>query len=190
MKISYPDFVAINKIVVYEDLDYRYYLAIPFCTVCNPDTLVVIMKNPSDADAKIADPTARRVCDFAYSNKFGRVVIVNLFAYRTKDKNILKAMYDKHDFDYIVGVENDNYIINAIKEASKIIVAWGKPPEKFSEVYDTRINQLHKMADGIELYYVETLWENKYPLHGLRWSTKKSIKNYSNDYQGGKAAQL
>lgn len=173
---NYPDFVAINKITVDEDSEYRYYLSIPFCTINNLDTLVVLMKNPSNANAKLSDYTANKVCNFAYSQKYGRVVIVNLFAYRAKDADVLKSMCDQRGSDYIIGIKNDSYIRKAITEASRIIVAWGKPPKNFSGVYDTRITQVHKILDGNELYYVETLWDNKYPLHGLRWSIDKSMK--------------
>lgn len=178
MNFPYPDFVHLNNIVTKENSDCRYYLSIPFVKANNPKTMTVIMKNPSTADAFLSDPTADRVCKFAFHHEFERVVIVNLFAYRTSDPALLKTMSDKHGLDYIIGQENNSHINNAVCEANKVVVAWGAPPDKFKPKYDKRIEQVWTMLQGIPLYYVGSLSNGQYPLHGLRWSNSKAIRIY------------
>ena len=53
-------------------------------------TVSFIMLNPSRADAQINDPTITRCINFARSWGYGRLEVVNLFAYRTSKPSLLK----------------------------------------------------------------------------------------------------
>lgn len=63
-----------------------------------------IMLNPSTADAEQDDPTIRRCMGFARAMDCGVLVVVNLFAYRSKSPKILTAAPEP------VGPENDEHI--------------------------------------------------------------------------------
>lgn len=82
-----------------------------------------IMLNPSTADAQQDDPTIRRCMGFARSMECGLLVVVNLFAYRSKSPKILMSAPEP------VGPENDRHISAAAVEADlsggKIVCAWG-----------------------------------------------------------------
>ena len=78
-----------------------------------------LMLNPSTADARRDDPTIRRCIGFARSWGFGSVEVVNLFAYRTPDPEVLRRAPDP------VGPENDRYLRRAARRAQRLIVAWG-----------------------------------------------------------------
>lgn len=85
--------------------------------------VVFICLNPSTADEYEDDQTFGRCIDFAErwgNGAYGTVEIVNLFAYRTKDPQILKESLDP------IGVENDQYIIKAVKNADLVVAAWGE----------------------------------------------------------------
>jgi hypothetical protein len=80
-----------------------------------------IMLNPSTADADVDDPTIRRCIGFTKSWGYGRLVVVNLFGYRSTDPKPIRKYGD--------AVTGDPHNIGAIVEAatgSKLIVAaWG-----------------------------------------------------------------
>lgn len=82
-----------------------------------------IMLNPSTADAEKDDATIRRCRSFTLALRCGRLVVVNLFAFRTKSPKLLKAAAQP------VGPENDRYINEAGTEAALsggwVICAWG-----------------------------------------------------------------
>lgn len=84
-------------------------------------TCVFIMLNPSTADMFTDDPTIRRCKGFARDWGCGRLLVVNLFAYRATDPEEMKAADDP------VGPINDQYIIETARQADKgfLICAWG-----------------------------------------------------------------
>jgi hypothetical protein len=88
-----------------------------------------IMLNPSSADAGRDDPTIRRCIGFARSWGYGRLEVVNLFAYRASSPRELFAASDP------VGPVNEAYLARA---AGDIVVAWGNhgtnAAERASEV--------------------------------------------------------
>jgi len=86
-----------------------------------------VMLNPSAADEHTNDPTIARSVALASSQGFGRIFVVNLFAYMTKSPVLLKkARYpitcrtDARD-----GGHNDDYIKWALVNSGHIVLAWG-----------------------------------------------------------------
>lgn len=79
---------------------------------------VFVMLNPSVANADLDDPTIRRCVGFARAWGWGRLVVVNLFAYRATDPKELKAAVDP------VGPENDRHIREAVADRP-VVCAWG-----------------------------------------------------------------
>lgn len=77
------------------------------------------MLNPSTADANIDDPTIRRCIGYTAKWGYGGIVVVNLFALRSKDPNNLCISDDP------IGTANDEYIMRASGEARLTIIAWG-----------------------------------------------------------------
>jgi hypothetical protein len=81
-------------------------------------TVVFCMLNPSTADGDKDDPTIRRCVAYAKAWGYGRLVVVNLFAYRATDPDELKSAPDQ------VGPENDEYI-RRHATGSVVVAAWG-----------------------------------------------------------------
>ncbi|WP_299078010.1 DUF1643 domain-containing protein [uncultured Paraglaciecola sp.] len=76
--------------------------------------------NPSTADANLDDPTIRRCVNYAKSWGYGKLIMVNLFAFRaTRPKDMMDALDP-------VGSGNDAWIDAAVAEADITIAAWGK----------------------------------------------------------------
>ena len=97
--------------------DYRYRLWREWNS--NSKTVSFIMLNPSRADAQINDPTITRCINFAQSWGYGRLEVVNLFAYRTSKPSLLKQAAEP------IGEDNDRYILESVEGSERVILAWG-----------------------------------------------------------------
>ncbi|MCW1844198.1 DUF1643 domain-containing protein [Prosthecomicrobium hirschii] len=82
-------------------------------------TVVGVMVNPSTADAEQDDATIRKWLGFAARLGWGRIVIGNLFSYRSTDIAGLRSARDP------VGPLNDWHLQDMFRGADTIIVAWG-----------------------------------------------------------------
>jgi hypothetical protein len=81
--------------------------------------VLFVMLNPSTADELADDPTIRRCLGFAERWGFSRVMIGNLFAWRSTDPKALRTVADP------VGPENDAALARMAAGASRIVCAWG-----------------------------------------------------------------
>jgi hypothetical protein len=81
---------------------------------------VFIMLNPSTADGTVDDPTIRRCMGFAAAWGHRRLIVVNLFAFRSPSPKDLLLVADP------VGPENEVYLEAATRPAARVICAWGK----------------------------------------------------------------
>ena len=82
--------------------------------------VVFCLLNPSTADAENDDRTITRCVGFAQNWGYSRIVVVNLYAYRTPDPDKLPECSDP------VGEDNDHYILKNAKEAALFVVGWGR----------------------------------------------------------------
>lgn len=80
---------------------------------------VVVMVNPSTADANTDDATIRRCVGFARREGASRLVVANLFAYRATDVRTLRAVEDP------IGPENNAVLDEIARGFGRIVVAWG-----------------------------------------------------------------
>ena len=105
---------------------YRYELIREWSTLDHaPSTVkegqvVFCLLNPSTADAVNDDRTITRCVGFAQNWGYSRLVVVNLYAYRTPDPDELPQCSDP------VGANNDKYILNNTKEAALFVAGWGR----------------------------------------------------------------
>lgn len=135
-------------------------------------TLVVIMLNPSTADELLDDPTVAGMIKRAQAWGYGRLVVLNLFAWRSTDPRALKTV------SYPVGLSNDARIVTEAAKAAMVICAWGSAsplvPERAEHVKTTLIE------NGIKLHYLKMgktgqPWHPLYLRHDLKpteWETR------------------
>ncbi|MDY6900810.1 MAG: DUF1643 domain-containing protein [Cyanobacteriota bacterium] len=97
-------------------------------------SVAFIMLNPSRADAQINDPTITRCINFALSWGYGRLEVVNLFAYRTPKPSLLKQAAERTSHgaecnsahvSSPIGKDNDRYIVESVERSDKVILGWG-----------------------------------------------------------------
>jgi hypothetical protein len=84
----------------------------------NVPPVVFCMLNPSTATADRNDPTITRCIDFAQCWGHGGLVVVNIFAYRSTDPDILRSLPDP------IGPDNDEAILRETFDR-RTIAAWG-----------------------------------------------------------------
>ena len=82
-------------------------------------SLVMVMLNPSIANVEINDPTVERCQRRAFAMGYGSLQVVSIFALVSTDPAAL------YQIDDPVGPENDAAILDAVKGAGKVCVAWG-----------------------------------------------------------------
>ncbi len=81
--------------------------------------LCFVMLNPSTADEQKNDPTIARCEGFARRWGFGRLDVVNAFAYRATESAALAKANNP------VGELADQYIKEAVNRNEKLVLAWG-----------------------------------------------------------------
>jgi len=115
--LSRPTSSIPGRAIIDATRKYRYSLEREWET--GDGTMLVVMLNPSTADAEKDDPTIRKCVTWARRWGFRHLEVANVFAYRSTDANALGTVDDP------VGAENDSYLERAAARASRIVVAWG-----------------------------------------------------------------
>ena len=133
---------------------YRYTLTVEFDDrhrEPNNGHLVVVMRNPAtvleDEDLVIKPRgTRHRLTRFASDNHYRALTELNLFAYRSPEKPLLaKAVRD--DGIEPVGPENDRVISDVVRQADKLIVAWGKVSD--NPVFAQRAREVTQLLESV-----------------------------------------
>lgn len=113
--------VGVRKTALISDCEnYRYRLQ--RIHIPDGDRVLFVMVNPSTADAEADDATLRRCMNFSRIWGYGgNVELVNLFALRSRDPELLKRHADP------VGPENERHLLEAVADRKNRIVvcAWG-----------------------------------------------------------------
>lgn len=84
--------------------------------------VLIVMLNPSTADATLDDPTIRSCVRLCQWRNDGSFEVVNLFAYRATDPKQLATAADP------IGPDNDRAIEAALLRCDLAICAWGAYP--------------------------------------------------------------
>lgn len=94
---------------------------------------LLVMLNPSTADAENNDPTIKSCIRLCSGLGYGSFEVVNLYAWRSTDPSRLGYVADP------VGRDNNRTILSAIERCDIPICAWGKNagPDRAREVWQT-----------------------------------------------------
>lgn len=123
-------------------------------------TVVFICLNPSTADAERDDPTSRRCIGYARDWGFARMVMLNLFAYRSTDPKALAKL----SLEQAVGPENVAHIESQALTASIVVCAWGANA-KVAPYHAYKVAKGLRQL-GVELYALG-FTKGSYPRHPL-----------------------
>ena len=151
--------------VISADAQYRYTLT-RFLTTAKGN-LCFIMLNPSTADATYDDATIRRCIGWCRKLGVGGLIVVNLYAYRSRHPDDLYLADDP------VGPLNDEYIDRAVEETTgPVIAAWGAHP-----LAKERAPRILKRHAG-RLMCLEKTVKYGDPKHPLYTSIRNELKPY------------
>ncbi|MDQ0191600.1 DUF1643 domain-containing protein [Alicyclobacillus cycloheptanicus] len=102
-------------------------------------TMVYVMLNPSTADGSEDDPTIEQCVHFAARDGYGSIVVVNLFAYRETDPEVLASIKNKGT---AIGPKNWRYVEQEAVRADKLVLAWGRHGSIHNRHLDDEVRRL------------------------------------------------
>lgn len=138
-----------------------------------PKSCMFVMLNPSTADGEQDDPTIRRCVNFCKSFRYEKLVVVNLFAYRTSSPKILKALTHAED---PVGWQNEEIVKELAEDAGLIILAWGAHGGHLGQD-ETMLGWLYGHEEKLRLLDTTKHGRPKHPLyiHSSRRPTRFEV---------------
>ena len=123
----------------------------------------VIMLNPCESDGIITDTTTSLVINnVARLEEFGGVAIVNFYSMLTSKLNF--RWNADSDLNH---EENDAYIMKAVEEASKVILAWGRAEDTNKRVEDRASEVIKKLSKYKDKLFVISDGAGRYGMHPL-----------------------
>jgi len=147
---------------------YRYALWRQWQEECGKShTLHFIMLNPSTADEHVLDPTVTRCVLRAQQLGYRRLVVTNLFAWRSTDPSGLTKVDDP------VGAENDESIHHHAQSSAMTVCAWGNHGGLHG-----RSEHVLRLLAGIPLYHLG-LTKQQQPTHPLYVSLRKPLQPWN-----------
>lgn len=134
-----------------------------------PTTVVWVMLNPSTANVEEDDPTIRRVVGYSKAWGFTQAAVVNLFAFRTKDPDVLRRTASAAAAvpAAVIGDGNDEAIARWVTSSQMTVVGWGANVDSLLGGR-TRVRQVEKIireAGAVPLALKET--KTGQPCHPL-----------------------
>ena len=105
--------------VMSTDALYRYQLSRCWDLTGTLPILVFLMLNPSTANEVVPDATTRRCITFARAAGYGGLVLVNLYALRSRRPQVLQTHADP------IGAMNDEHIRAVVRRYRQVVCAWG-----------------------------------------------------------------
>lgn len=134
--------------------------------------LMVVMLNPSTADANKNDPTITRVIERAKRQGFAGVIVCNLYAFRaTKPVNLEYRWARMHE---IIGKGNDQAIRETMHECSTALVAWGS--HKLCAKRDRAVLEI--LYERFGFVYMLEATKMGFPKHPLHVAYARTFQPY------------
>lgn len=117
---------------------YRYLLSREWGDVTS--RLAVCAMNPSTATESEPDATVNKLVKLAKREGFGALDVLNVFAWRSKDRKVLANIEDP------IGPANDDVIRSVTHAANRVLVAWGN-----EGALGARYVQVARLIDGLRV---------------------------------------
>ncbi len=130
----------------------------------NDRRLVFIGLNPSTADETRNDNTITRCIGFAERHGYGGIVMVNLFAFRTKSPTEMKKAPDP------IGPHNDRIINLYIDERHDVVAAWG--------IHGSYMNRDKVIAEMVPDLLCLGVTKGGHPRHPLFLKNDASLRSW------------
>ena len=154
----------------------------------NGETIIFILKNPSDADCNTKDKTLTRLAGWTYHpiKNIHNFTICNLFPIKAKKSYELKKNWLNLTEEEKKSIleENDFKIKQCLIKHEKIILGWGEHKPLHKKEYDARVKKVLEFEEikKEELFKVGKCLKEEYPKHPLgMWSYKTEKENFDRE---------
>lgn len=127
----------------------RYRYTLPRWVGAGDRLCLFVMLNPSTADEVDDDPTIRRCKGYARRWGYGRLMVVNMFAWRSTEPAGLLSVADP------VGPENDRHVLEQARRAELVIAAWGTGG-KARPLVRQRAPDVLRLLAGVDVHVLKT----------------------------------
>ncbi|MDD4969891.1 MAG: DUF1643 domain-containing protein [Paludibacter sp.] len=162
---------------------FRYRLKLPyFKEEGRHKTALVLLKNPSSADQKMADKTVQNVEKVIYKtfHDVGTVEVANIYAMRgTKPKDVQFALDSNED---PLGPDNDLHIANILAKSDYVVIAWGGASPIRRSSYDKRVDEVLALIKenfkSSHIYRKANKGSSRYPYHACYWPDSTDFVHY------------
>lgn len=137
------------------------------------------MLNPSTADALLDDPTIRRCLNFAAREDCGRLIVVNLFTFRSAYPKDLIEAHDPVGPDGDTALEHAAHCLRS-DEASRVIFGWGSVsgPKWFRTMYKDRVEKAISVFENIRAPQCFVVNKDGSPKHPLYVANDKPLRAF------------
>ncbi|MBZ9688275.1 DUF1643 domain-containing protein [Clostridium estertheticum] len=170
-------------IVTKEKQKYRYYLSREWGVDSgSKKCLVAIMLNPSHASYLRGDGTVDFLMEFFDKKGFNKMIVLNLFAYKTTKPEELINLDDE--------LEKKNEIKSYLDEANEIFVGWGINKElcrensTFKNMFENKTNKLLKVLKNKQYKHKAYCFKNSKghkPMHPSKYNKVWEYTSFFND---------
>lgn len=151
-----PNVYIENDAVISDCGQYRYLLRRTWDR-SKPRALLVML-NPSTADATLDDATIRSCVRLLSGHGYGSMEVVNVYAFRSTDPDALAKQSDPF------GPDNERIVLGAIGRCDVVICAWGAYPP--ARQHATRIlNAVRSRRPAIYCFGKTKAGAPKHPLY-------------------------
>ncbi|MDI3258447.1 MAG: DUF1643 domain-containing protein [Sinobacteraceae bacterium] len=145
--------------------------------------LLVLMFNPSTADAEVDDPTISLLCWIASFNGYGGIVVVNLIPLRSSDPaeavRLVELARSGSDAHQEALGRNLAVICCEARKAGAVLFGYGALAERcvdWAETVQTEINAVRRSRERLPVYCLGRTAAG-YPKHPLARGKHKVPKN-------------
>ena len=138
----------------------------------------IVMVNPSTADATQDDATIRKLRGFGDRNRWGRIIIGNLFAYRATDVRELGGQANP------IGPDNDYWLGRMAGVADRVIFAWGPVTKQPRQYRGWRWGKVAGIFNGLDSFSIGAPAQCGHPRHPLMLAYAEPIQPWSKDTGG------
>lgn len=119
--------------------------------------LLVVMFNPSDADASRDDPTVNILCHVAAHNGFGGIVVVNgiplCSSVPTAAAYMVNTWAERSAFEERDRLQDNLAVVRSeVSRAGAVLLAWGALAEKCAPWFDHVLEEIEaELPEGVPL---------------------------------------
>lgn len=134
---------------------------------------LVIMVNPSTADAHRDDATIRKLLGFGQRHDWGLMMVGNLFAFRATNVRDLASARDP------VGPDNDRHLADMAAQADRLVFAWGPVAKVPRSHRDRWWRIIDLMPTGLEPVSIGPVTKCGHPRHPLMLAYSEPLTPWS-----------